>query len=158
MEIPGIMQEGAKRKIKPVSVKATSIVKKTRKPRDSLGCSSAKKDACGSMSGCVWVPSKGCRIEDNVPLAVLAKIAAKAKTVQAATKVNAEKVKKPRASSGCTGLKKDSCSSNTDCVWVPSKGCRVTDNVPLVDRAKAKKAAKKVTKKVTKKATKKTSA
>lgn len=145
MEIPDIMQDaGAKKKIKPASV-----VKKTRKSHNSLGCSSAKKDACGSMSGCVWVPSKGCRIEDNVPLAILAKIAAKAKTVQAAAKkINAEKVKKPRVSAGCTGVKQASCNTKTDCVWVPSKGCRVTENVPLAELAKAKKAA---TKKATKK-------
>lgn len=67
--------------------------------KSAAGCAGTKKDACSTKKDCVWVPTKGCRIEDNLPLAVLAKIAAKAKkVVEAAPKPKAEKAApKPKA-------------------------------------------------------------
>jgi hypothetical protein len=54
-------------------------------------CSHQNKDVCKTSDGCVWIINKGCRVHDNVPLAVLAtnkkkealivKIVAKAKQV-----------------------------------------------------------------------------
>jgi len=37
-----------------------------------MSCKLNKKD-CVKKDGCVWIPSKGCRVDENVPLAVLAK-------------------------------------------------------------------------------------
>lgn len=109
-------------------------------------CTGAKKPDCNAAEDCVWVPSKGCRVRENVPLAVLAKIAAKAKKVVESEAKKAAPPKK-REASGCTGAKKSSCATTKGCVWVPSKGCRVEDNVPIatlaaLDKPKAPKAPK----------------
>lgn len=34
-------------------------------------CSHINKDTCKSTDGCVWIIDKGCRVRDNVPLAIL---------------------------------------------------------------------------------------
>ena len=112
--------------------------------RKPLGCN-LKKPECAKKSDCVWVPSKGCRPEDNVPLGLLAKLTkkvskpatpvkpktpspVKAKTPSpVAAKPVAKKGRKPM---GCN-LKKPECAKKSDCVWVPGKGCRPEDNVPL---------------------------
>lgn len=102
------------------------------KKRAVSGCTGAKKPACNASEDCVWVPSKGCRVLENVPLAVLAKIATKAKKVT-------EDAPKKRVASGCTGAKKTACATNKDCVWVPTKGCRIEDKVPLATLAQLEK-------------------
>lgn len=131
---------------------AKPAAKKGRKP---MGCN-LKKPECDKKSDCVWVPGKGCRPEDNVPLGLLAKLMKKvapapappkAKTpspVKAKTPspVKAAKpaAKKGRKPTGCN-LKKPECAKKSDCVWVPSKGCRHEDSLPLGLLAKLNKKA-----------------
>lgn len=67
------------------------------------GCSHQPKDVCKTTDGCVWIIDKGCRVRENVPLAVLAtnkkkeallvKIVAKAKKAPESKKAEA----KPKA-------------------------------------------------------------
>ena len=125
--------------------------------RKPLGCN-LKKPECAKKSDCVWVPSKGCRPEDNVPLSLLAKLTkkapspvAKAPTPKARTPTPKAKTpspvvvaklaaKKGRKSLGCN-LKKPECAKKSDCVWVPGKGCRHEDGVTLGVLAKLNKKA-----------------
>jgi outer membrane biosynthesis protein TonB len=64
--------------------------------KPAAGCAGTKKEACSTKKDCVWVPTKGCRIEDNLPLAVLAKIAAKAKKVVEAAPKAEKAAPKPK--------------------------------------------------------------
>jgi hypothetical protein len=120
--------------------------------RKPLGCT-LKKAECAKKSDCVWVQGKGCRHEDNVPLGLLAKMAKRAKSpspvrAKSPSPVKAKTpspvkpaAKKGRKAMGCN-LKKPECAKKSDCVWVPGKGCRPEDNVPLGLLAKLTKKAK----------------
>lgn len=127
--------DGGAKKVKSATNSASP------KKRASSGCASAKKAKCDSKKDCMWVPGTGCRIEDNLPLAVVAKVR-KMKEEKAKPKSAKAVEPKKRVSSGCTGAKKPKCDSKEDCIWVPNKGCRVEENVPLAVLAKIAAKAK----------------
>lgn len=127
------------RKSSATSSRSRSSSPKPR--RASSGCNGTKKASCDAKKDCIWVPSKGCRVEDNLPLAILAKV-----KKMKESKSRSSSPTRRASPAGCNGSKKASCDAKEDCVWVPSKGCRVEDNVPLAILAKiaAKAKAKKV--------------
>ena len=72
----------AKQEVRKMTPKKP-VEKKEKKV--ATGCSKMKKQQCDTAKDCLWAEGR-CRVEDNIPLAVLAKIIAKAEVKKAAAK------------------------------------------------------------------------
>ena len=94
-------------------------------------CRKYKKSECSSDKECIWLTGRGCLSEYDVPLATLAQ--------KKSMPVKKQVVEKSSKAVPCNKLRKDTCNTTEDCIWVPGKGCKNEDTIPLAILARLRK-------------------